>query len=139
MIISYFLWSLCKLLSLGCSTSLINLLIFLFFLSPPTPTCLFILLPGKLSWLYCKVLFLNLFLKNWVIIFLISRNSNLFSECTFLWLHFSCFIDYNIAPYFSEHSSYIFFEVFHALYINSVASLFRFLLLSRTFSLIFLN
>ena len=54
---SYFLWSLWKLLSLGCSTSWINLLIFLFLLSPPTPTYLFILLPGKLSCLYCKVLF----------------------------------------------------------------------------------
>lgn len=80
----YFLWSLWKLLLVGCSTSWINLLIFLSFLF-----FFFILCLSFYSTFWGT--FLNLlsstyfesFKKNWLIIFLISRNSKLFSECTF--------------------------------------------------------
>lgn len=48
-------------------------------------------------------------------------------------------MDYNISSYFSDDINYTFFEVFYALYINPVASVFRSVLSSRMIFPIFSN
>lgn len=124
----YFLQTLRNLLLVGCSSSWIDLLIFLSFL------------------FYCSLLiFLFYFLGNFIVKFLFwffflnvshhifNFQEVLFSECTFLWLHFSYFIDYNISLYFSEDINFIFFDIFYAVCLNSLASAF-FALCSTLFS-----
>lgn len=91
-------------------------------------TYLFILLSGKF---YCQVLIFIFFLN--VSHHIFNFQEVLFSECTFLWLHFSYFIDYNISLYFSEDINFIFFDIFYAVCLNSLASAF-FALCSTLFS-----